>query len=76
MKTENTEMAEMVKDMRIMMAAMLGMIKTAEEDDKNTDTRTKGVKPREKPGYVKRDQKCAQIANKWCTTRMVNVLNW
>ena len=50
MKTENTEMAEMVKDMRIMMAAMSGMIKTAEEDDKNTDTRMKGVKPWDKPG--------------------------
>ena len=56
MKTVNTSMAEMAKNMQIMMAAMLGMSKTADEDEKKTDTRTKGVKPWDKPGYVKRDQ--------------------
>ena len=45
MKTANTAMTEMDKNMKIMIAAMLGMRKTAEEDDKKTDTRTKGVKP-------------------------------
>ena len=56
-KTENTAMAEIPKNMQIMMAAMPGMSKTAEEDDKKTDTWTKGVKPWDKPGYVKRKPK-------------------
>ena len=45
MKTANIAMAEMANNMQIMMAAMPGMIKTAEEDDKKTYTRKKGVKP-------------------------------
>ena len=57
MKTANTEMAEMAKNMQIMMAAMLGMSKRIEENNKKTDTRTKGVKTWDKPGYVKRDPK-------------------
>ena len=57
MNTANTSMEEMAKNMQIMMAAMPGMSKTAEEDEKKTDTRTKGVKPWDKPGYVKRDPK-------------------
>ena len=50
MKTANIAMAEMANNMQIMMAAMPVMSKTAEEDDKNTDTRMKGVKPWDKPG--------------------------
>ena len=50
MKTVNIAMAEMANNMQIMMAAMPGMSKTAEEDDKKTDTRMKGVKPWDKPG--------------------------
>ena len=57
MKTANTVMAEMAKNMQIMMAAMQGMSKTEDEDDKNTDIRTKGVKPWDKPGCNKRDSK-------------------
>ena len=49
-KTANIAMAEMANNMQIMMAAMPGMSKAAEEDDKNTDTRMKGVKPWDKPG--------------------------
>ena len=50
MKTVNTAMAEMAKNMQIMMAAMSGMRKTEVEDGKKNDTRTKGVKPWDKPG--------------------------
>ena len=56
-KTASTAMSDMTKNMQIMMAAMPVMSKTAEEDNKKTDTRTKGVKPWDKPGYVKRDPK-------------------
>ena len=56
-KMANTAMAEMAKNMQIMMAAMPGMSKTEVEDDKKNDTRTKGVKLWDKPGYVKRDPK-------------------
>ena len=56
----NTAMAEMAKNMQIMMAAMPGMSKTEVEDDKKNDTRTKGVKPWYKPGYVKREPKMCQ----------------
>ena len=57
MKTENVAMEEMAKNMKIMMAAMPGMRKTAQEDNKKTDTLTKGVKPWDKLGCVKRDPK-------------------
>ena len=56
-KTANTAMVEMAKNMQIMMAAIPGMSKTTEEDDKNNDTWTKGVKPWDNPGYIKRDPK-------------------
>ena len=56
-KTANSEMAEMAKSMQIMIAAMPGMNKTAEEDNKKTNTQMKGVKWWDKPGYVKRDPK-------------------
>ena len=57
MKTANRDMAEMAKNMQIMMDAMPGMSKTEVEDDKKNNTRTKGVKPLDNPGYVKRDPK-------------------
>ena len=57
MEKANTAMEEMAKNMQITMAAMPGMSKTVEEDDKKTDTQTKGVKPWDNPGYVKRDPK-------------------
>ena len=41
MKTVNTAMTEMAKNMQIMMAVMPGMSKTEVEEDKNTDTRKK-----------------------------------
>ena len=53
MKTANAAMAEMAKNMQIMMATMPGMNKPEVEND----TRTKEVKPWNNPGYVKRDQK-------------------
>ena len=56
-KTANTAMVEMAKNMQIMMAAIPGMSKTTEEDDKKNDTWTKGVKPWDNPGYIKRDPK-------------------
>ena len=43
--------------MKIMMATMPGMNKPDVENDKKNNTRTKEVKPWNKPGYVKRDQK-------------------
>ena len=55
MKTENTAMAEMTKNMQIMMAAMQSMSKMVEENDKKTDIQKEGMKPWDKPGYVKRD---------------------
>ena len=57
MKTANTAMREMAKNMQTMMAEMPGMSKTEVEGDKKNDTRTKGVKPWDNPGYVKRDPK-------------------
>ena len=57
MNMANMGMVEMANNMQIMMATMPGMSKTAEEDDKKNDTRTKGMKPWDKPGYVKRDAK-------------------
>ena len=45
MKMADTAMAEIAKNMQIMMDAMPGMSKTEVEDDKKNDTRTKGVKP-------------------------------
>ena len=57
MNTVNAAMAEMAKNTQIMMATMPGMSKTEVENDKKNDTRTKEVKPWDKPGYVKRDQK-------------------
>ena len=57
MKTANTDMAEMAKNMQIMMDAMPGMSKTEVEDDKKNHTRKKGLKPWDKTGYVKRDPK-------------------
>ena len=55
----------MAKNMQIMMTAMPGMSKTAEEDYKKNDTWTKGVKQWDKPGYVKRVPKmcpnCKQV---------------
>ena len=56
-KTVNAAMEEMTKNMQIMMATMPGMKKLEVENDKKNDTRTKEVKPRNKPGYVKTDQK-------------------
>ena len=47
----------MAKNMQIMMATMPGMNKPEVKNDIKTDTRTKSVKPQNKPGYVKRDQK-------------------
>ena len=41
MKTANTAMTDMAKNMQIMMAAMPGMRKMEVEDDKKNDTRTK-----------------------------------
>ena len=55
MNTANTSMEEMAKNMQIMMAAMPDMSKTAEEDDQNTDTWMKVMKPWDKPGYIKRE---------------------
>ena len=46
----------MAKNMQIMMANMPGMTKLDVENNKKNDTRTKEVKPWNKPGYVKRDQ--------------------
>ena len=57
MKAANSEMIETAKNMQIMMAAMPGMNKTSEEDNKKTDTQIRGVKPWDKPSYVKRDPK-------------------
>ena len=57
MKTANADMAEMAKNMQIMMATMPGMNKTEVENNKKNDTSTKEVKAWNKPGYFKRDQK-------------------
>ena len=53
MKTANAAMAQMAKNMQTMMATMPCMSKTEVENN----TRTKELKPWDKPGYVKRDQK-------------------
>ena len=57
MKTANAAMAEMAKNMQIMMATMPGMNKLEVKNYIKTDTQTKEVKPWNKLGYVKRDQK-------------------
>ena len=57
MKTKNAAMAEMAKNMQIMMATIPGMNKLEVENDKKKDTRTKEVKPWNNPGYIKWDQK-------------------
>ena len=56
-KTLNAAMAEMAKNMQIVMATMPGMNKPEVKNDIKTDTRTKEVKLWNNPGYVKRDQK-------------------
>ena len=57
MKTANADMAEMANNMQIIMATMPGMNKSEVKNNIKTDTRTKGVKPWNNSGYVKRDQK-------------------
>ena len=44
-ETANTAMAEMAKNMKIVMATMPSMRKMEEENYKKNNTRTKGVKP-------------------------------
>ena len=56
MKTSNVAMAEMAKNMQIMMATLPGMSKTEVENYRKNNTTTKGVKPWDKPGCVKRAQ--------------------
>ena len=55
MKTANAATAEMTKNMQIVMATIVGMNKLEVKNNINTNTRTKEVKPWNKPGYVKRD---------------------
>ena len=50
MKTANAAMAEMAKNMQIMMATIPGMNKPEVENDKKTDTKTREVKPWNKSG--------------------------
>ena len=58
MKTANTTMAEMAKNMQIMMAAIPGMSSMADKENKKTNVGlARGMKPWDKPGYVKRDPK-------------------
>ena len=57
MKTQNAAMAEMANSIQIMMSIMPGINKQEVKNDIKTDTQTKKVKPWNKPGYVKRDQK-------------------
>ena len=50
MKTANASMSGMAKNMQIMMATIPGMNKPEVKNDIKTDTRTKEVKPWNKPG--------------------------
>ena len=56
-KTANAAMAEMTKNMQIMMATMPGMNKLEAKNNIKTDIWTKEVKPWNKAVYVKRDHK-------------------